>query len=63
MMFIAHDMRNLYDIIRDHRNDCIYRSLIYSCIPIDWRSLTQVKELGILVRNCPLLAADLDKVE
>lgn len=27
----------------------------------DWRSLTQVKELGVVVNNCPLLAIDLLK--
>ncbi|KAL8566112.1 hypothetical protein ACOMHN_051838 [Nucella lapillus] len=29
---------------------------------LDWRSLTQVKELGIVVQNCPCLAQDLLKV-
>lgn len=28
----------------------------------DWRSLTQVKELGVLVTNCSCLAADVDKI-
>jgi len=28
----------------------------------DWRSLTQVKELGVLVRNCPCLANDMAKI-
>ncbi len=27
----------------------------------DWRSLTQVKEMGVRVRGCPLLATDLEK--
>uniref|UniRef100_A0A7E4ZRG0 PLD phosphodiesterase domain-containing protein n=1 Tax=Panagrellus redivivus TaxID=6233 RepID=A0A7E4ZRG0_PANRE len=29
---------------------------------IDWRSLTQVKELGVAVFNCPCLTADIDKI-
>lgn len=29
---------------------------------LDWRALTQVKELGVLVRNCSCLAEDLSKV-
>lgn len=29
---------------------------------MDWRSLTQVKELGILAMNCPTLARDLSKI-
>ncbi len=29
---------------------------------MDWRSLTQVKELGILIRNCKCLATDLIKI-
>ncbi|KAM7398907.1 hypothetical protein PAMP_018211 [Pampus punctatissimus] len=29
---------------------------------MDWRSLTQVKELGTVVYNCSCLAADLDKI-
>nr|XP_018917049.1 PREDICTED: phospholipase D3-like [Bemisia tabaci] len=29
---------------------------------MDWRSLTQVKELGIAVRNCPCFAEDLRKI-
>jgi len=28
----------------------------------DWRSLTQVKELGVLVTDCPCLANDMDKI-
>ncbi|KAI8726661.1 phospholipase D3 [Biomphalaria glabrata] len=28
----------------------------------DWRSYTQVKELGVLIENCPTLAADADKL-
>ena len=28
----------------------------------DWRSLTQVKELGVLVEDCPCLAEDMEKV-
>ncbi len=28
----------------------------------DWRSLTQVKELGVLVTDCPCLAADMAKI-
>jgi phospholipase D3/4 len=28
----------------------------------DWRSLTQVKEMGILVTNCPRLAQDMAKI-
>ncbi len=28
----------------------------------DWRSLTQVKEMGILVKNCPKLAQDMGKI-
>ena len=28
----------------------------------DWRSLTQVKEVGVLVTDCPCLAADMAKV-
>lgn len=28
----------------------------------DWRSLTQVKELGVLVRDCPCLAEDMSKI-
>ncbi|XP_037325069.2 5'-3' exonuclease PLD3 [Pungitius pungitius] len=29
---------------------------------MDWRSLTQVKELGVVVYNCSCLATDLDKI-
>lgn len=29
---------------------------------MDWRSLTQVKELGVLVTNCSCLAKDLTKI-
>ncbi|KAH8412116.1 hypothetical protein KR222_011676 [Zaprionus bogoriensis] len=29
---------------------------------MDWRSLTQVKELGVLAQNCPQLTADLAKI-
>ncbi|RWR99733.1 hypothetical protein B4U79_00758 [Dinothrombium tinctorium] len=29
---------------------------------MDWRSLTQVKELGVFVADCPLLARDLHKI-
>jgi len=28
----------------------------------DWRSLTQVKEVGVLVTDCPCLAADMEKI-
>eukprot|EP00094_Tigriopus_californicus_P006032 TCALIF_05810-PB protein Name:"Similar to PLD3 Phospholipase D3 (Pongo abelii)" AED:0.45 eAED:0.45 QI:0/0.71/0.62/0.87/0.28/0.25/8/155/491 len=28
----------------------------------DWRSLTQVKEMGVLVENCPCLANDMGKI-
>ena len=28
----------------------------------DWRSLTQVKELGVLAMNCPTLAEDMSKI-
>jgi hypothetical protein len=28
----------------------------------DWRSLTQVKEMGILVKDCPRLAQDMAKI-
>ena len=28
----------------------------------DWRSLTQVKEIGVLVQNCPTLATDMSKI-
>jgi len=28
----------------------------------DWRSLSQVKELGILIENCPLIAEDIAKI-
>ena len=28
----------------------------------DWRSLTQVKELGVLAMNCPELAGDMEKI-
>ncbi|CAD5223745.1 unnamed protein product [Bursaphelenchus okinawaensis] len=28
----------------------------------DWRSLTQVKEMGVLVKNCPCLASDLGNI-
>lgn len=28
----------------------------------DWRSLTQVKEVGVLVKNCPCLADDMSKI-
>ena len=28
----------------------------------DWRSLTQVKELGVLALNCPTLAKDMSKI-
>ena len=28
----------------------------------DWRSLTQVKELGVLVKDCPCLAKDMTKI-
>lgn len=29
---------------------------------LDWRSLTQVKEMGVLVQNCPCLGNDLKKI-
>lgn len=29
---------------------------------MDWRSLTQVKELGVLVENCSCLARDMEKI-
>ncbi|KAK2164997.1 hypothetical protein LSH36_56g01004 [Paralvinella palmiformis] len=29
---------------------------------MDWRSLTQVKELGVVISNCPCLAADIQKI-
>ncbi|KAK6181572.1 hypothetical protein SNE40_009399 [Patella caerulea] len=29
---------------------------------LDWRSLTQVKELGVIVRNCSCLATDMGKI-
>ncbi|XP_061400820.1 LOW QUALITY PROTEIN: 5'-3' exonuclease PLD3-like [Musca vetustissima] len=29
---------------------------------MDWRSLTQVKEMGVLALNCPTLANDLEKI-
>ena len=29
---------------------------------MDWRSFTQVKEMGVTVKECPLLAQDLDKI-
>jgi phospholipase D3/4 len=29
---------------------------------MDWRSLTQVKELGIYIRNCSCIANDLSKI-
>lgn len=29
---------------------------------LDWRSLTQVKELGVLVQDCPCLASDVEKL-
>lgn len=29
---------------------------------MDWRSFTQVKEMGLTVKECPLLAQDLDKI-
>lgn len=29
---------------------------------MDWRSLTQVKELGVLIENCSCLAEDIDKI-
>ena len=28
----------------------------------DWRSLTQVKEIGVLALNCPTLASDMSKI-
>ena len=28
----------------------------------DWRSLTQVKEMGVMVKNCPVLAEDMAKI-
>lgn len=28
----------------------------------DWRSFTQVKEMGVLVRDCPVLAEDMGKI-
>lgn len=28
----------------------------------DWRSLTQVKEMGVMVTHCPLLAKDMNKI-
>ena len=28
----------------------------------DWRSLTQVKEMGVLVMNCPTMAQDMAKI-
>ncbi|XP_068247198.1 5'-3' exonuclease PLD3-like isoform X2 [Palaemon carinicauda] len=29
---------------------------------MDWRSLTQVKEVGVVINNCPCLAADMSKI-
>ncbi|XP_066954127.1 5'-3' exonuclease PLD3-like isoform X3 [Macrobrachium rosenbergii] len=29
---------------------------------MDWRSLTQVKEVGIVINNCPCLASDMSKI-
>ncbi|KAK7904994.1 hypothetical protein WMY93_017601 [Mugilogobius chulae] len=29
---------------------------------MDWRALTQVKELGVLINDCPTLAIDLEKI-
>lgn len=29
---------------------------------MDWRSLTQVKELGVLITNCSCLAQDVSKI-
>ncbi|KAI1723297.1 PLD-like domain-containing protein [Ditylenchus destructor] len=29
---------------------------------MDWRSLTEVKELGVVLRNCPVIANDLHKI-
>ena len=28
----------------------------------DWRSLTQVKEMGVVVTHCPALAQDMEKI-
>ena len=28
----------------------------------DWRSLTQVKEMGVMVTHCPTLALDMGKI-
>lgn len=29
---------------------------------LDWRALTQIKELGVVVENCPVIGHELDKV-
>ncbi|KAH9380129.1 hypothetical protein HPB48_000738 [Haemaphysalis longicornis] len=29
---------------------------------MDWRSLTQVKEVGLLIENCSCIAKDLEKI-
>ncbi|XP_073824358.1 5'-3' exonuclease PLD3-like [Musca autumnalis] len=42
--------------ISDHRH------LYLGSANMDWRSLTQVKEMGVLALNCPILATDLEKI-
>ena len=43
--------------------DLFYRKHFYvGSANFDWRSLTQVKEMGVLVTNCPCLAQDMGKI-
>ncbi|XP_074602745.1 5'-3' exonuclease PLD3-like [Brevipalpus obovatus] len=38
------------------------KTLYIGSANMDWRSLTEVKEIGIYIQNCPLVAQDLEKI-
>ena len=42
--------------------DLFRRHFYVGSANFDWRSLTQVKEIGVLAMNCPKLAEDMTKI-
>ncbi|XP_038134045.1 5'-3' exonuclease PLD3 [Cyprinodon tularosa] len=57
------DMRNLTSGVLHTKFWVVDKKHIYiGSANMDWRSLTQVKELGAVVYNCSCLAADLEKI-
>lgn len=38
------------------------KTLYIGSANMDWRSLTEVKEMGIFIQNCPMVAQDLEKI-